>query len=140
MLDAKIAPAPGGAADSLYTVVAKVADANSCPSDIDQTYCEELNGSTTGVLCVDTDWVVDSCFEMGVDSDSTVQVPCTGPTGERILAVLPNTVDETDCPQRHRPTTPTTNAKDGPQRRTVLTWARADAVGAAAPSPADPTA
>ncbi|PHV67478.1 LppU family putative lipoprotein [Williamsia muralis] len=98
MLDAKIAPATCGAVDSHYTVVAKVADENSCPSDVDQTYYEELNGSTTGVLCLDIDWVVGKCFEMGTASDSTVQVPCTGSTGERILAVLPNTVDETDCP------------------------------------------
>ena len=55
MLDAEIAPATCGAVDSHYTVVAKVADENSCPSDVDQTYYEELNGSTTGVLCLDID-------------------------------------------------------------------------------------
>jgi hypothetical protein len=99
MLDAKIAPATCGTVDSHYTVVAKVADEDSCPSDVDQTYYEELNGSTTGVLCLDIDWVVGKCFEIGTASDSTVQVPCTGTTGEKILAVLPNTVDETDCPE-----------------------------------------
>ena len=98
MLDAKIAPATCGTVDSHYTVVAKVADEKSCPSDVDQTYYEELNGSTTGVLCLDIDWVVGKCFEIGTASDSTVQVPCTGSTGERILAVLPNTVDDADCP------------------------------------------
>jgi hypothetical protein len=99
MLDAEIAPATCGSVDSHYTIVAKVADENSCPSDVDQTYYEELNGATTGVLCLDIDWVVGKCFEMGTGTDSTVQVPCTGTTGERILAVLPNTVDETNCPE-----------------------------------------
>jgi hypothetical protein len=99
MLDAEIAPATCGSVDSHYVIVAKVADEASCPGDIDQSYYEELNGDTTGVLCLDIDWVVDKCFEIGTGTDSTVQVPCTGTTGERILAVLPNTVDETNCPE-----------------------------------------
>jgi hypothetical protein len=75
MLDAKIAPAPCGAADSHHTVVATVADENSCPSYVDQMYHQELNGSTTGVLCLDIDWVVGKCFEMGADSDNTAPSP-----------------------------------------------------------------
>lgn len=98
MADAEIAPATCGTTDSHYVVVAKVAEETACPSDVDQTYYEELNGSTTGVLCLDVDWVEGKCFEMGTGSDSTIQVPCTDAAGEKILAVLTDTVDENDCP------------------------------------------
>ncbi|PYE20710.1 hypothetical protein DFR67_101101 [Williamsia limnetica] len=99
MLDAEIDTATCGTTDSHYVIVAKVAQEADCATDIDQTYYEELGGTTTGVLCLDVDWVEGKCFEMGTGSDSTVQVPCTDPAGEKVLAVLTGTVDENECPE-----------------------------------------
>jgi hypothetical protein len=98
MMDAEIDSATCGTTDSHYVIVAKVATEDACPSDVDQTYYETLAGSTTGVLCLDVDWVVGKCFDMAVGYESTTQVPCTDPSGEKILAVLTDTVDETGCP------------------------------------------
>ncbi|ORM31862.1 hypothetical protein BFL43_17490 [Williamsia sp. 1135] len=98
MMDAEIDTATCGTTDLHYVIVAKAANEADCATDIDQTYYEELGGSTTGVLCLDVDWVEGKCFEPGTGSDSTVQVPCTDPAGEKVLAVLTGTVDENECP------------------------------------------
>lgn len=97
-MDAEIDTATCGTTDSHYVVVAKVATEDACPSDVDQTYYETFAGRTTGVLCLDVDWVVGKCFDTAVGYESTTQVPCTDPSGEKVLAVLTDTVDETGCP------------------------------------------
>ncbi|WP_442971661.1 LppU family putative lipoprotein, partial [Rhodococcus sp. EPR-279] len=59
MTAATIENAECGSMESNYKVIAKAEQNEQCPTDVNQTYYETLDGVEQGALCLDVDWVVD---------------------------------------------------------------------------------
>ncbi|MFZ2529235.1 MAG: hypothetical protein WAX14_16520 [Rhodococcus sp. (in: high G+C Gram-positive bacteria)] len=95
--DATIDNADCGSMESNYKVIGKVASSDECVSDADQTYYETLSGVETGALCLDIDWVVGTCMELG--GEDPMRIDCTEPStqGEKVTEILQNTDDVNDC-------------------------------------------
>lgn len=100
--DAEIDNAVCGSAESNYKVIAKVPTSDQCPSDVDQYYYETLFGQEQGAVCLDVDWVVGGCMDLGPgDADSDpVRIECDDPTGEDVMQVteiLQGSTSVEDC-------------------------------------------
>ena len=66
---AEIDNADCGSKDSNYKVVAKVPTSDLCASDVDSYYYETLAGDEQGAVCLDVDWVVGGCMDLGSGMD-----------------------------------------------------------------------
>lgn len=64
--NATIHKATCGSKDSNYKVVAKAPTNSQCPTDVDQAYYETMAGIETGAICLDIDWVINDCLDLGV--------------------------------------------------------------------------
>lgn len=96
--NATIVKEPCGSQDANYKVIGKAPSNTQCPKDVDQAYYETLNGIETGALCLDVDWVVGDCFDVG--GDDPHRIPCGTPgvvDGVHVLAILPNSTSLDDC-------------------------------------------
>jgi hypothetical protein len=93
--NATIEKQPCGSRNSNYKVIGKAPTTAQCPSDSDYYYYETLGGVEQGALCLDRDWVVGGCMDIG--GDLTQRIDCGVPAskGVRVLNILPNadTVD-----------------------------------------------
>ncbi|MGX1804851.1 LppU family putative lipoprotein [Nocardia sp. NPDC055321] len=98
MTDATIVKATCGATDANYKVIAKAPTNDQCPGDADQAYFRTIAGVETGALCLDIDWVVGDCMDLG--SDNPARIDCSAKTGKdavRVLAIMRGTSDVNDC-------------------------------------------
>lgn len=95
--DATIEAADCGSDSSNFKVIAKVPTQDRCPGDVDQSYYETYGDVEQGALCLDIDWVVGGCIDLG--SEDPVRVDCTEPLSEsyRVTDVLAGTTDVDDC-------------------------------------------
>ncbi|GAC70452.1 hypothetical protein GS4_35_00280 [Gordonia soli NBRC 108243] len=100
MLDAKIDHAVCGSPTSNYKVVAKVENKDACASDVDQSYYVTFAGREQGALCLDIDWVENSCMTIPSGTESPTHSPCTPGKAStvRVLKILTGTTDENRCP------------------------------------------
>ncbi|WP_024801446.1 hypothetical protein [Nocardia sp. BMG51109] len=96
--EATIEHAACGGRESNYKVVGKAPTSDECASDTDNVYYETLRGRETGALCLDRDWVVGGCMDIG--GDVAERIECTQPAveGVRVLTILPNTDSVDACP------------------------------------------
>lgn len=96
--EATIAKAACGSRESNYKVVGKAPTSEQCASDTDNAYYEELRGRETGALCLDRDWVVGGCMDIG--GGVTKRIDCGAPAveGVRVLSILRNTDSVDACP------------------------------------------
>ncbi|MCU1640618.1 MAG: hypothetical protein JWN03_893 [Nocardia sp.] len=100
--DADIKHATCGSKDSNYKVIAKAPAKAQCPSDADQVYYETLSGVETGAICLDIDWVVGDCLDMGVkgSDDDPKRIDCStrgAADGVKVLSILKNSNSVDDC-------------------------------------------
>ncbi|WP_067695410.1 LppU family putative lipoprotein [Nocardia jejuensis] len=96
--DATIAKATCGSQSSNYKVIGKAKTNAQCPTDADQAYYETLAGVETGAICLDIDWVVNDCLDLG--GDDPKRIPCTSTTateGVKVLSIIKGTTDVEDC-------------------------------------------
>lgn len=96
--DATIEKASCGSRASNYKVIGKARRSTDCISDRDNFYAETLNGVETGALCLDIDWVVGGCMDVGGEEPN--RIDCTEPGSEpvRVVTILDDTVSVDSCP------------------------------------------
>lgn len=100
--NAEIDNAVCGSDDANYKVVAKVPNSDLCASDVDQYYYETLLGQEQGAVCLDIDWVVGGCMDLGsgsIDDDPT-RIECDDLTGTdvvKVLEILQDSSSSDDC-------------------------------------------
>ena len=95
--DATIDNAECGSASSNYKVVDIVDTSETCPGDIDQTYFESFGGVEVGALCLDIDWVVGDCMELGGEDPQRIECGGAAVQGEEVTEILLDTADVNDC-------------------------------------------
>ncbi|MFI6871086.1 hypothetical protein [Nocardia sp. NPDC050406] len=96
--DATIEKATCGSTDSNYKVVGKARKNDQCPTDVDQAYYETLNGVETGALCLDIDWVIGQCIDLG--GEDPLRIDCgtqTATEGVKVLGIEKNTTSVDSC-------------------------------------------
>lgn len=96
--NATIEKATCGSTSSNYKVVGKARKNDQCPTDVDQAYYETLNGVETGALCLDIDWVIGQCLDLG--GEDPQRVDCTTKTaseGVKVLSIEKNTTSVDSC-------------------------------------------
>ncbi|WP_256980388.1 hypothetical protein [Rhodococcus sp. 14-2496-1d] len=103
MTAATIDNAECGSMESNYKVIAKAEQNEQCPTDVNQTYYETLDGVEQGALCLDVDWVVGGCMSVptaGMDEPS--RVDCGDPDAtdvEQVTEIKTGTADPNECPE-----------------------------------------
>ncbi|OZC88992.1 hypothetical protein CH254_13775 [Rhodococcus sp. 06-412-2C] len=103
MTAATIDNAECGSMESNYKVIAKAEQNEQCPTDVNQTYYETLDGVEQGALCLDVDWVVDGCMSVPTGGiDEPARVDCSDPSAtdvEQVTEIKTGTADPNDCPE-----------------------------------------
>lgn len=95
---AQLEKAVCGSGNSRYRVVETAAE-NHCPTDVDHVHPATRPGTEHDSLCLDIDWAVGGCMELGGDSPQHIDCHATGTTqAVRVLAIKPSTTDVTQCP------------------------------------------
>ncbi|WP_327142919.1 LppU family putative lipoprotein [Nocardia sp. NBC_01327] len=100
--NATIKHATCGSKDSNYKVVAKAPTNSQCPTDVDQAYYETLSGIETGAICLDIDWVIGDCLDLGAkgSGDDPKRIDCStrgAADGVKVLSILKNSTSVDDC-------------------------------------------
>lgn len=93
--DATIDEATCGSVDSNYLVVDIVTTSDECNSD--QSYYESIRGNELGALCLDIDWQVDDCMDLGGEDPKRIDCSETAIEGEKVTEILEGTTDVNDC-------------------------------------------
>ncbi|WP_225725744.1 MULTISPECIES: hypothetical protein [unclassified Nocardia] len=95
--DATIDKAACGSPESNYKVIGKTQRSSQCVSDRDSYYVETVNGVEQGAFCLDIDWVVGGCMDVG--GDIAKRIDCTPHTkdGVKVLKILQNVADVNSC-------------------------------------------
>lgn len=96
--DATITKASCGSRSSNYKVIGKAENSSGCVSDRDNFYAETLNGIETGALCLDIDWVVGGCMDVGGDEPKRIDCGETGSEPVKVVTIKNNTDSVEDCP------------------------------------------
>lgn len=102
MTAAEIDNAECGSATSNYKVVAKAEENQQCPTDVNQTYYETLDGVEQGALCLDIDWVIDGCMSLPTGTEEPSRVDCADPSAtdvEKVTEIKTGTADPNQCPE-----------------------------------------
>ncbi|MEV6770836.1 hypothetical protein AB0N05_19660 [Nocardia sp. NPDC051030] len=96
--DATIDKATCGSKGANYKVIGKAKTNAQCPKDADQAYYETVAGVETGAICLDIDWVVGDCLDLGGDDPQRIDCHSTGAAeGVKVLSILKNTSSVDDC-------------------------------------------
>ncbi|WP_330184174.1 hypothetical protein OHB26_11545 [Nocardia sp. NBC_01503] len=100
--NATIHKATCGSKDSNYKVVAKAPTNSQCPTDVDQAYYETMAGIETGAICLDIDWVINDCLDLGVKGSGSdpKRIDCSTPgaaNGVKVLAIMKNSTSVDEC-------------------------------------------
>ena len=87
-----------GSQDSNFKVAATVEDSDLCPADVDSYY--SMRGAfsdATTTICMDIDWVVGDCIDLG--GEDPQRIDCSEPAvqGEEVTEILLDTSDVNDC-------------------------------------------
>ncbi|NEW38412.1 hypothetical protein GV794_00515 [Nocardia cyriacigeorgica] len=95
--DAEIDKASCGSRAANYKVIGKVAKRSECVTDADSYYAETVNGVEQGALCLDIDWVVGGCMDVG--GEDPKRVDCTEATidGVKVLSIEKDADDANAC-------------------------------------------
>jgi len=96
-MNATIEKASCGSRASNYKIIAKTATSSSCPSDRDNYYAETLNGIEQGAYCLDIDWVVGGCMDVGGDDPKRIDCTERGLQGVRVTEIAEGASDAGAC-------------------------------------------
>ncbi|MFQ6325445.1 hypothetical protein ACLMAL_04810 [Nocardia sp. CWNU-33] len=97
MADATIAKASCGSRVSNYKVVGKAPNNSQCISDRDNYYAETLNGIEQGALCLDIDWVVGGCMDVGGEDPKRIDCTERGTQRVKVTNIQQNADDAGAC-------------------------------------------
>ncbi|TQM30995.1 LppU family putative lipoprotein [Nocardia bhagyanarayanae] len=87
-----------GGGTSSYKVFDKVPADGKCPADADQSYGQRVRGVEQGSLCMDIDWVVGGCMELGAGNPKHIDCAAGGTAkGVRVLEVKQGVTDVNQC-------------------------------------------
>ncbi|MCP2276686.1 hypothetical protein ACFYT3_28480 [Nocardia amikacinitolerans] len=95
--NATIAKASCGSRASNYKVIGKTETSSACPSDRDNYYAETINGVQQGALCLDIDWVVGGCMDVGGDDPKRIDCTERGTQGVRVTSIEQGVSDSGAC-------------------------------------------
>lgn len=96
--NATIEKAACGSENSNFKVIGKAAENSQCPSDVDQAYYETRAGREQGALCLDIDWVIGGCMDLGNDDPERVDCTARGTTkAVKVVEIKQSTTDVDDC-------------------------------------------
>ncbi|WP_378735211.1 hypothetical protein [Nocardia brasiliensis] len=84
--NATIEKASCGSRAANYKVIGKAPKSSQCVSDADNYYAETLNGIEQGAYCLDIDWVVGGCMDVG--GDDPKRIDCTGTASSKGVKVV----------------------------------------------------
>ncbi|MFD3510023.1 hypothetical protein [Nocardia sp. NPDC058666] len=112
--DASIEKAACGSREANFKVIGKAKNSEGCVSDRDQAYFETLDGVQTGALCLDIDWVVGGCLDLGGDDPKRIDCTEGGVDPVKVITIKKNTADVNDCPDS------ADSGFDYPERRMVV--------------------
>ncbi|MCP2274700.1 hypothetical protein SAMN04244553_2054 [Nocardia amikacinitolerans] len=94
----EIEKAACGGGNSSYKVFDKVPADGKCPADADQSYGQRVRGVEQGSLCMDIDWVVGGCMELGAGNPKHIDCAAGGTAkGVRVLEVKQGITDVNQC-------------------------------------------
>ncbi|MFE1594652.1 hypothetical protein [Nocardia sp. NPDC058705] len=96
--DATIAKAACGSRSSNFKVIGKAKTSSGCVGDRDQYYAETLDGVETGALCLDIDWVVGGCLDLGGDDPKRIDCTEGGAEPVKVITIKKGSTDPGDCP------------------------------------------
>ncbi|MEV0078898.1 hypothetical protein AB0H58_21065 [Nocardia neocaledoniensis] len=96
--DATIEKASCGSRSSNYKVIGKAKTSSGCISDRDNYYAETLNGIETGALCLDIDWVVGGCMDVGGDEPKRIECGESGSEPVKVITIKNDTDSVDSCP------------------------------------------
>ncbi|MEV0343388.1 hypothetical protein AB0H49_30660 [Nocardia sp. NPDC050713] len=87
-----------GGGNSSYKVFDKVPADGKCPADSDQSYGQRVRGVEHGSLCMDIDWVVGGCMELGAGNPKHIDCAAESTAkGVRVLEVKQGVTDVNQC-------------------------------------------
>lgn len=95
--DATIAKASCGSRASNYKVIGKATNSLLCPADRDNYYAESLNGLEQGAFCLDIDWVVGGCMDIGGDDPQRIDCSESGLQPVRVDEIVEGAGDVGAC-------------------------------------------
>ncbi|WP_328389589.1 LppU family putative lipoprotein [Nocardia sp. NBC_00416] len=98
--DASIEEASCGSNESNYKVIGKAEQSTQCVSDADNYYAESRNGIEMGALCLDIDWVIGGCMDVGGGATGPERIDCTATSaadGVKVVAIEENAEDVSAC-------------------------------------------
>jgi hypothetical protein len=96
--DATIEKAACGSRSSNYKVIGKAKTSTGCVGDRDNFYAETLNGIETGALCLDIDWVVGGCIDVGGDEPKRIECGEGGTEPVKVITINKSSDSVDDCP------------------------------------------
>nr|WP_271211942.1 hypothetical protein [Rhodococcus wratislaviensis]GLK38237.1 hypothetical protein GCM10017611_51020 [Rhodococcus wratislaviensis] len=112
--DAEIDKAVCGSADSNYKVIAKAAKNSQCISDADSYYYETLGGIEQGAICLDVDWVVGGCMDVGGEDPARIDCGDTAAVdGVKVTEIVQGTTSVDSC-------STSSNGYEYPERKFVV--------------------
>ncbi|MFC8528968.1 hypothetical protein [Nocardia sp. NPDC057227] len=95
--DATIAKASCGSRASNYKVIGKAPTSTGCIGDRDNYYAETVNSVQTGALCLDIDWVVGGCMDVGGDDPKRIDCTESAIEGIKVTNIVQGTDDVSAC-------------------------------------------
>ena len=98
--DASIEAASCGSNESNYKVIGKAEQSSQCIGDADNYYAESRNGIEMGALCLDIDWVVGGCMDVGGGTTGPERIDCTETSaadGVKVVAIEQGATDVDAC-------------------------------------------
>ncbi|WP_067863421.1 LppU family putative lipoprotein [Nocardia shimofusensis] len=95
--DATIAKASCGSRASNYKVIGKATSSALCPADRDNYYAETLNGLEQGAFCLDIDWVIGGCMDIGGDDPQRIDCGESGLQPVRVDEIVQGAGDVGAC-------------------------------------------
>lgn len=95
--DATIEQASCGSRASNYKVIGKAPTSSECIADRDNYYAETINGVETGAICLDIDWVVGGCMDVGGDDPKRIDCTESAIEGIRVTNIVQGTDDVGAC-------------------------------------------
>ncbi|MGW0178954.1 LppU family putative lipoprotein [Nocardia sp. NPDC003345] len=98
--DAEIEAASCGSNESNYKVIGKAEQSSQCVGDADNYYAESRNGIEMGALCLDIDWVIGGCMDVGTGTTGPERIDCSVTSavdGVKVVAIEENADDVSAC-------------------------------------------
>ncbi|GAA5046317.1 hypothetical protein GCM10023318_11580 [Nocardia callitridis] len=95
--DATIDKASCGSREANYKVIEKQPKSSQCIGDADNYYAETINGVEVGAFCLDIDWEVEGCMDVGGDDPQRIDCSATVGKGVKVTDIKHGTADVGDC-------------------------------------------